>query len=136
VTTAEDAPRVSEIELPISGCTVMVTQRGTRQTLELLAPDESLISVVSDSVLDSSVIRAAFHGTTDGVPWALAAGRSLKTPVKATFSASRSRRDVRQVEVEASGCGGFWVAEAAISASRVSVTVDGADAGSSSLQSV
>jgi hypothetical protein len=124
------------MELPISGCTVVVTERGARQTLELLGPDGELIGVVSDSTLDQSVIRSAYRGSTAGAPWAVAAGRSLKSPVKVTFSASRSRRDGRRVEVDPSGCGGFWVAEAAISASRVSVTVDGEDAGSSSLQSI
>jgi hypothetical protein len=136
VTIAEDSPKVSEVELPISGCTVIVTDRGGRQTLELLGPDGDLLGVVSDSLLDPSVIRSAFHGTKAGAHWALAAGRSIKTPVKATFAASRSRRDGRRVEVEATGCGGFWVAEAAISAHRVSVTVDGEAAGSSSLQPI
>ena len=133
---APDRPKVLEVELPISGCTVVVTERGTRQTLELLGPDDSLLGVVSDSLLDSSVIRSAFRGSNDGVHWALAAGRSLTAPVKATFSAGRSRRDGRRVEVDAIGCGGFWVAEAAVSASRVSVTAAGEDAGSSTLQSI
>ena len=136
MTIAEDSPKLSEIELPISGCTVVVTERGGRQTLELLGPNEDLLGVISDSQLDPSAIRLAFHGTREGVQWALAAGRSLKNPVKATFAASRSRRDGRRIEIEASGCGGFWVAEAAISAHRVSVTVDGDEAGSSSLQPI
>jgi hypothetical protein len=115
---------------------VLVTERGARQTLELLSPDGELLGVVSDSLLDPSVIRSAFHGTTEGTAWALATGRSVNATVKATFSAGRARRDGRRVEVDATGCGGFWVAEAAISANRVSVTVDGEEAGSSSLQSI
>jgi hypothetical protein len=136
VTIAADGPKVSEVELPISGCTVVVTERGARQTLELLNPEGTLLGVVSDSLLDPSVIRAAFRGSKDGKPWALAAGRSLKTPVRATFSASRARRDGRRIEVDAIACGGFWVAEAAVGASRVSVTVDGEDAGSAGLQPI
>lgn len=136
MTIAPDGPRVSEVELPISGCTVLVTERGARQTLELLNPDGALLGVVSDSLLDPSVIRSAFRGVHNGQHWALAAGRSLKTPVRATFSASRARRDGRRVEVEAIGCGGFWVAEAAVSATRVSVTTEGKDAGSLALQSI
>jgi hypothetical protein len=136
MTIAPDRPKVSEVELPISGCTVVVTERGARQTLELLGPDGDLLGVVSDSLLDPSVIRTAFRGSKDGAPWALAAGRSLTTPVKATFSASRGRRDGRRVEVDAFGCGGFWVAEAAIGAARVSVTAAGVDAGNSALQAI
>jgi hypothetical protein len=136
VTIAEDSPNVSEIELPISRCTVVVTERGARQTLELLGPDGELIGVVSDSTLDPSVIRSAYRGGTASAPWALAAGRSVKSPLKATFSASRSRRDGRRIEVTASECGGFWVAEAAIAAHWVSVTVDGEANGSSSLQPI
>lgn len=136
MTIAAGGPKVSEVELPISGCTVIVTERGERQTLELLSPEGGLLGVVSDSLLDPSVIRSAFRGSRAGEPWALAAGRALKTPVRATFSASRSRRDGRLVEVEAIQCGGFWVAEAAISAQRVSVTVDGEAGESSGLQPI
>jgi hypothetical protein len=136
VTIAADGPKVSEVELPISGCTVVVTERGARQTLELLNPEGTLLGVVSDSLLDASVIRATFRGSKDGEPWALAAGRSLKTPVRATFSTGRARRDGRSSEVEAIQCGGFWVAEASVGASRVSVTVDGEDAGSAGLQPI
>jgi hypothetical protein len=134
VTIAEHRPQVTEVELPISGCTVIVTERGARQTLELLGPDEALLAVVSDSLLDPSVIRSAFHGVTGGQHWALAVGRSLKTPVRATFSAGR--RDRHPSEVDATGCEGFWVAEAAVSAQRVSVTVAGEEAGSAALQSI
>lgn len=91
---------------------------------------------MSDSLLDPAVIRAAFRGVTAGVHWALAVGRSPHGPVKATFSASRGHRDKHRTEVDAFGCGGFWVAEAAVSATRVSVTADGKPAGSAALQSI
>jgi hypothetical protein len=136
VTIAPDRPKVSEVELPISGCTVVVTERGSRQTLELLGPEGTLLGVVSDSLLDPAVIRGAFRGTAAGTHWALAVGRSLNGPVKATFSASRAHRDKHRIEVDAIGCGGFWVAEAAVSASRVSVSTDGKIAGSAALQSI
>jgi hypothetical protein len=136
VTIAADRPKVLEVELPISGCTVVVTERGSRQTFELMSPEGTLLVVVSDSLLDPSVIRCAFRGSHGSGHWGLAAGRSLEGPVKATFSASRSKRDGRRVEVDAIGCGGFWVAEAALSAHRVSVTVAGEEAGTAVLQSI
>jgi hypothetical protein len=131
-----ESPQVSQIELPISGCTVIVTERGTRHTLEILNPGGDLLGVVSDSLLDPAVVRAAWRGTRDGQPWALAAGRSVSVPVVATFAPHRSLRERPKVEVEAVHCGSFWVAEAAFVAARVSVTAAGEAAGSVALQPI
>ncbi len=131
-----ESPDISQVELTISGCTVVVTQRGARQTLEILSPAGDLLGVVSDSLLDPAVVRAAWRGTRDGQPWALAAGRSVAVPVVATFTGHRSLRAGHKAEVNAVHCGSFWVAEAQVSATRVSVTAAGEPAGGVALQPV
>ena len=127
-------PKVTHRELPKSGCHIVVTERGVRQTLEVLDSEGRLLSVISDSLLDPTVVRGSWRGVRDGETWTLVVGRSLAGPVQVTLSAGRSRLARRQLEVVPEQCGGFWIAEAAFAASRVSVSVDGVAAGSASVQ--
>ncbi len=129
--------RVTHRELPLSGCHIVVTERGSRQTLEVLDAGGRLLSVISDSLLDPTVVRGAWRGVREGEAWTLVVGRSVAGPVSVTLSAARSRLVRRQhpnLAVSPSQCGGFWIAEASFAANRVSVTVDGEAAGGASVQ--
>jgi len=61
-------------------------------------------------------------------------GRSIAGPVDLTLSAGRSRLARRRLDIVPEQCGGFWIAEAAFAATRVTVSVGGVAAGSASVQ--
>ncbi len=128
-----------EIELPLSGVHAVTTDRSGRQTLEVFDDEGRLLGVVSDSTLDPAVLRGAWRGTHAGRPWALVVGRTQRAqapaPIAVTFSTGRPMHR-RRIDVAATGCGDFWLAEVASAATRVSVTVGGAAAGQSSVQLV
>lgn len=130
------AVSVTEVTLPRSGLQVALTERGARQTLEINDSGGFLISVISGSSLDPSVLRGAWRGVRDGQPWALAVGRSVSRPVSVAFSGRRlhlSARSAASAAVVPEWIGDFWLAEAAIAATRVTVTVAGVPAGAAKL---
>ena len=69
--------KITHRELPLSGCHIVVTERGPRQTLEVLDAHGRLLSVISDSLLDPTVVRGAWRGVREGGPWTLVVGRSV-----------------------------------------------------------
>lgn len=125
---------VIDNELPISGCRAVGTSRGSRHTLEVFDSAGELLTVVSDSPLDSGVIRGSWRGVRDGRPWALVVGRRAPGPVTVTFGSPRPAWARRRVDVASADCGEFWVAEAAIVARYASVSVSGLPAGETALQ--
>jgi len=142
-----DLASVTESVLPLSGLRVVLTQRGSRQTLEIDDEQGRLVGVISDSPLDPAVVRGAWRGVHDGQPWALVIGRRDAGRVVVTFSSSRRRlfglggRQAAGSEPEPEpvtprGMGGFWIAEAAVDAGRATVAVAGVTADSLALQPV
>ena len=133
--TITSTSTIRRTELPISGFQAVITERGPRETLEVLDAEGKLLGIVSDSLLDPAVLRGGWRGVRNGQPWALAVGRCVDRPVTVSFSTGRAWTR-RQVSVESSSCGEFWVAEVAAQASRATVIIADAPAGSSPLQSV
>ena len=138
-----DLATVKESTLPVSGLRVVLTHRGPRQTLEIDDAQGRLVSVISDSLLDPTVVRGAWHGVHDGQPWALVIGRSVSGQISVTFSRHRrrllgwaGRRNSEATEVKPRWIGEFWVAEAAVEATRATVAVAGIVADSFALEPV
>jgi hypothetical protein len=138
-----DLASVEESVLPLSGLRMVLTHRGSRQTLEIDDEQGRLVGVISDSPLDPAVVRGAWRGVHGGQPWALVIGRRDAGQVAVTFSSSRRRLfglAGRQAEISdpvtPGGLGGFWIAEAAVDASRATVAVAGVTADSLALQLV
>jgi len=117
--------------LPISGCTaVFVHQPDSRVVLELLGPAAQLLTVSSDSRLDTEPLRGAWRGVRrDGgtvrQEWAVAAGRSPHEGQVTVYFENRHRLGGRSttVRLHPVQLGAFWVAEAAGSFTHVTVTV-------------
>jgi len=139
--TSPNAATVTESTLPISGLRIVLTERGSRQTLEIDDSQGSLLTVISDSLLDPTVLRGGWRGVRDGQPWALVVGRSVSTPVGVTFTNKRFHLPGRAAtidlaEVSPQWIGDFWLAEEATGASRVRVSVAGVPAGTATLELV
>jgi hypothetical protein len=136
-TNPQHAVAVTEKSLPVSGLRVVLTQRGPRQTLQIEDFDGRLMGVISDSLLDPTVLRGGWHGVRNGQPWSFAVGRSVSRPVSITFSSRRLRRPgakPQAVVFEPGWIGDFWLAEAATDATRAAVTVAGVQAGTRVLE--
>ena len=128
-------PTVTDNELPLSGFHAVVTERASRHTLEIFDAAGELLTVVSDSPLDRSLIRGSWRGVRDGRHWSLVVGRIVDGPMTVTFGGNR-RSGRRRIEVAPAPHGEFWFAEAALPSIRVTVTVAGVPAGEARLRPV
>ena len=105
--------------LPISGCTaVFVHQNGGRIALELLAPGGRLLTVSSDSLLDTTLVRGAWHGVrvdSRGFHrrWSLAIGHCTElAELGVRFDHRRLLIAGPTLALEPIRRGVFWIAEA------------------------
>jgi hypothetical protein len=134
---------VEESILTLSGLRVVLTHRGSRQTLEIDDAQCGLIGVISDSHLDPAVVRGGWRGVRDGQPWALVVGRSVPgEDVSVDFSLHHrrllglGRRSSRPTTVKSMRLGEFWIAEAAIEATHAVVAIPGLTAETFELEPV
>lgn len=136
---------VEESILALSGLRVVLTRRGSRQTLEIDDERGRLVGVISDSPLDPTLVRGAWRGVHDGQPWALVVGRREPGQVAVTFSSvrrhwlglgGRHAAGSESEPVTPRGLGGFWIAEGAVDATRATIAVAGVTADSLALQPV